>query len=85
MSVPGKLEMITSNVPTVMKNIQPTTEGAWCTSNSNKNIPKIKGMKYSNKTDSIRSNISSGSPRTNRYTPNKCHSTKSKEFDTNHG
>jgi len=38
MSVPGNLEMIRSNVPTVMKNIQLTTEGVWCTINSNKKI-----------------------------------------------
>jgi hypothetical protein len=43
MSVPGKLEMITSNVSTVMKNIQLTTEGVWCTSKSNKKIhPRLR-------------------------------------------
>jgi hypothetical protein len=66
MGIPGKLEVITSNVSTVMKNIQLTTEGVWYTSNSNKKIPKIKGTIYSNETNSVSSNMFSGSLRTNR-------------------
>jgi hypothetical protein len=49
--------MITPNVSTVMKNIQPTTEGVLCISISKKIIFKITGTKYSNKIDSIRRNI----------------------------
>ena len=82
MSVPGKFEMITSDVSTVMKNTQLTTKDAWCTTKYNKNIPKIKGTKYSDKTDCVRSNVCSGSSKTNRNTPNKCNSAKSNEYDT---
>lgn len=37
-----------------------------------KNTPKIKGRKYSNKTDSVRSNTCSSSSWANQNTPNKC-------------
>ena len=44
-------------------------------------IYPIKGAKYSNKIDPLRSNIYSGSSWTNRNTPNKCNSAKTYEHD----
>ena len=41
MSVRGKLEMIMSNMSTVMKNIQLNTNGVWCTGKSTKKYPRL--------------------------------------------